>query len=197
MGGTGSGRRASHSGRSKAEDSMPLDIRKLNRAGALTPGRSVGWSWTVGGHETGSIRIRVDTGGLTLSFLYGRRQELVTQWVMIQHTDYPFGGARPWFTCPSCSRRVALLFGRGRLFACRHCQRLAYASQSEEADDRALRRADRLRRRLGWQPGVAHGIGDKPKGMHWRTFDRLVSEYDALVHESLAGMARKFGLTRG
>src|ERR1700730_14154689 len=55
-----------------------------------------------------------------------------------------FGGARPWFMCPVqsngvyCGRRVTKLYGVGRLFACRHCYRLAYTSQQESARDRGL-----------------------------------------------------------
>jgi len=37
----------------------------------------------------------------------------------------------------------------------------------------------------------------KPKGMHWRTFNRLEDEHDTLVDESLAGMAKRFGLLDG
>lgn len=36
-----------------------------------------------------------------------------------------------------------------------------------------MRRADRIRRRLGWDAGIANPSGGKPKGMHWRTFARL------------------------
>ena len=36
--------------------------------------------------------------------------------------------------------------------------------------------------------------GDKPKGMHWRTFERLKVEYDAFANASWAGMAERLGL---
>ncbi len=88
---------------------------------------------------------------------------------------------------------MAILFG-GSIFACRHCHKLAYASQRERADDRATRRADRLRDKLQWEPGILNGDGYKPKGMHWRTYERLVVQHDAHVEESLAGMARRLGL---
>ena len=74
---------------------------------------------------------------------------------------------------------------------------LANSSQAESADDRAARRADRLRRKLGWQPGILNGPGLKPKGMHQRTYERLVAQHDDFVGVSLAGMARKLGLLRG
>lgn len=108
------------------------------------------------------------------------------------------GGRRPWFLCPAlgCGRRVAILYG-GAIFACRHCYRLAYRCQRETADDRAARRADKTRARLGWEPGILNCEGGKPKAMRWRTFERLTAEHDAFVGESLAGMTRRFGLLNG
>ena len=88
---------------------------------------------------------------------------------------------------------MAVLFG-GRVFACRKCHDLAYRSQREADDDRATRRADAIRRRLGWMPGILNGNGWKPKGMHWRTFERLQREHDFHVHAALAGMSAKLGL---
>ena len=48
----------------------------------------------------------------------------------------------------ACGRRVAKLYGPGRYFVCRHCYRLAYASQSEDAQRRSMRRASKIRQRL-------------------------------------------------
>lgn len=82
----------------------------------------------------------------------------------------------------------------GVIFACRHCYRLAYASSREDAGGRATRRADRLRARLGWEPGTLKGEGGKPKWMRWRTFERLAAEHDNFVGGSLAEMALRFGV---
>ena len=79
------------------------------------------------------------------------------------------------------------------MFACRHCHRLAYPSQSEAPDDQAYRRTDKLRDRLGWEAGVLNGEGFKPKGMHWLTFDRLKARHENLFSLSLEGMAAKLG----
>jgi hypothetical protein len=88
---------------------------------------------------------------------------------------------------------VAILFG-GSIFACRHCHKLTYQCQRETDDDRAMRRADNIRRRLGWEAGIANPEGGKPKGMHWRTFDRLKSSHDAFAQASFMGTAKRPGL---
>ena len=114
----------------------------------------------------------------------------------MESTACALGGHRRWFACPTCTWRVAVLYGAGRLFACRRCKGLAYASQGESYDDRSARRADRIRKRLGWPAGILNGPGAKPKGMHWRTYERLLAQHDEFVGVSLAGMARKLGLLR-
>ena len=200
MGGRGSGRRPSYAGKDKTEDSLPLDIRRLVRAGVLSPGRTASWQWTVNDRVQASIGIRAAEGHIALSYSYspqGRPAETINQTVWIETTPCTLGGQRRWFTCPTCAKRVAVIYGIGRLFACRRCKALAYASQSESHDDRAARRADRIRKRLGWEPGFLNGPGLKPAGMHWRTYERLVAQHDALVGVSVAGMARKLGLLRG
>ena len=42
-------------------------------------------------------------------------------------------------------------------------------SQREPDYDRAARRVDRIRDKLGWEPGILNGKGWKPQGMHWHT----------------------------
>jgi hypothetical protein len=53
--------------------------------------------------------------------------------------------------------------------------RLAYACQREPAHDRALRRAFKLRGKLGAE-GVIGDYVAKPKWMRWRTYDRKLDE---------------------
>jgi hypothetical protein len=83
------------------------------------------------------------------------------------------------FICPgvvngiACGRRVVKLYAEGRYFLCRHCYRLANASQSESAYDRTLRRANKIRQRLGGEAGMAAAFPPKPKGMWRRTYERL------------------------
>lgn len=149
MGGRGSGRRSSYSGKPETNDSMPLDIRRIARSGLLIPGSSFGWQWTVNDRPVASIRIRVDWESLVLSYRMKSTGEVVEQRVQTQTTPCHLGGQRHWFACPLCSKRVAVVYAPGRYFACRQCCGLGYATQKESAGDRAATRADKLRKRLG------------------------------------------------
>ncbi|MBK8318351.1 MAG: hypothetical protein IPL05_06980 [Betaproteobacteria bacterium] len=195
MGGYGSGRQ----GGKRSTDSMnPLDIRRMHRDGLLTPGRAFSWQWTVGGKEVASIRLRTEGDHVILDY---RNRSHGGEWrpmeypVYLEWTNCTLGGRRVWFRCPAegCGRRVAVLFG-GSIFACRHCHGLAYESTRENSGDRAMRRADAIRKRMKWVPGTANPKGDKPKGMHWRTFWRLSAEYDAFANTSWAETARCLGM---
>ncbi len=196
MGGFGSGR--GQRGKNTTSDMRPLDIRKLQRDGLLTPGRAFGWHWTVNGKEVASIQMRAEVDRVILNY---RSRSNGGEWQAMEYparlewTGCNLGGRRAWFLCPAqgCGRRVAILFG-GSNFACRHCHKLAYECQRETDDDRAMRRADTIRRRLGWKAGIANPAGGKPKGMHWRTFERLTAEHNSYVSASLAGMAQRLGL---
>ena len=94
------------------------------------------------------------------------------QTVHFDETPVHFGGMRRWFMCPRCNRRFRVLYG-GERFYCRKCYRLQYQSQSEDACDRQLSRARKIRRRLGGMEGVEDPFPPKPKGMHWKTYNRL------------------------
>ncbi len=194
MSGRGSGRRSSYSGKEETNDSMPLDIRKIARKGLLVPGNGFSWQWLVNDRQVAGITIRVNSlESIALSYRMKSTGEMVEQRVQTQTTPCYLGGQRHWFTCPMCSRRVAVLYAPGRYFACRQCGGLGYATQKEGAGDRASSRADKLRKRLGWGAGILNGDGSKPKGMHWKTFQRLKDHHDALVHVSFLDIGRKLG----
>jgi hypothetical protein len=87
-----------------------------------------------------------------------------------------------------CGRRVAVLYMGGEYFACRHCYNLAYKSQRETKANRSYRGADKVRNKLGWQLGIANPLEEKPKGMHWKTYNRLVNRYFVYTNEAYRGM---------
>jgi hypothetical protein len=179
MGGPGSGNRWRYGAKSTTDDYRILDVRRLAREGMLRPGYWGGWQWTRDGETVASVQMRAEQDRVVLVYQHrsgGGEWKDERYPVRIAHTQCNLGGERPWFICPAlgCGRRVAILYGGG-IFACRHCYQLAYASAREDVCDRAARRADKLRARLGWEPGILNGNGDKPKWMRWRTFERLVA----------------------
>jgi hypothetical protein len=103
----------------------------------------------------------------------------VEQRVPITWTACHFGGHRAWFRCPVyfkgryCGRRVALLYGAGDLFACRHCYGFAYASRQETPTYRGVNRARKIRMRLGGSPDLLQPFPKRPRGMHRGTYMRL------------------------
>lgn len=150
------------------------------------------------GDSVAVINVRVASDYVTLNYRY---QEGEQDWVRM---DYPvrltwtrchLGGKRPWFLCPNqaCGRRVAILYG-GRMFTCRHCAHLVYQSQREQPFERAIRKAERIRERLGWQPGILNGDEWKPKGMHWKTFETFGARHRELVSLSLSGIFEQLDL---
>jgi hypothetical protein len=74
---------------------------------------------------------------MVLSYRMKSTGEVVEQRVQTQTSPCHLGGQRHWFTCPRCSKRVAVLYAPGRYFACRQCGGLGYATQKEGAGDRA------------------------------------------------------------
>ena len=194
MGGRGSGRQSSHSGKPETSDYKPLDIRKISRKGLLVPGNSFSWHWTVNNQQVAGISVRVDIDHcLVLSSRMKSTDEVVEQRVQMQTSPCHLGGQRCWFTCPRCSKRVAVLYAPGRYFACRLCGGLGYPTQKEGVGDRACTKADKIRKRLGWPAGIVNPKGSKPKGMHWTTYQRLKIQHDALVQISFQDIGRKLG----
>jgi hypothetical protein len=183
MGGFGSGR--PNSGRITAEGCRSIDVNRLHKAGCLRAGWSGGWEWSRDGEKVASINLRAETDQLHLSYrvsIGGSGWEDVGEAVRIVRLPCRFGGTRPFFICPgvvnsmTCGRRVGKLYGPGRYFLCRHCYRLAHASQSENVSDRALRRANKIRKRLGGDASTDAPFPRKPKRMRRQTYERLRAE---------------------
>lgn len=196
MGGIGSGRHWYWDAKNTTDDYRSIDVRRWKRGGLLTPHRSFHWQWLRYGEVVATIRVRTEPGRVILTYRHRRDGE---DWkaesypVYLDWTACHLGGQRPWFLCPArgCGRRVAILYGDG-IFACRHCHQLAYPSQRETWDDRAARKADRIRDKLGWEPGILNGNRGKPRGMHRRTFKRLVAEHERLTVAALAGLPSEY-----
>jgi hypothetical protein len=177
MGGYGSGRPST---KTKAEDYRSLDVNRFHREGCLNTGRVGNWVWSREGEEIARIGYRALDGALALDYRisrYGGEWETVSQSIRITKASCHYGGQRPYFICPAtvsgryCGRRVGKLYLGAKYFVCRHCNNIAYSSQSEERHDRLLRRANKMRVALGGEAGTVHWIR-RPKGMWQRTYQR-------------------------
>jgi hypothetical protein len=167
-----------------------LDVRWLQRHGYLD-GRPHVVTWSRGEQQVGSLLLALRPEGVVLTYRYqggGGDWEDVRQVVRLDWTPCHYGGERPWFRCAGCRRRIAVLCSEGKWFLCRHCYALPYGSQQETAEARSLRKVRNLRERLGASPNLLVPIWPKPKGMHWRTFDRLVLEEEAVQRAQLVLM---------
>jgi hypothetical protein len=72
------------------------------------------------------------------------------------------------------------------LLRCHRCSHRLYASQCTTAEDLQYQKVRRIRVRLGASANLAEPIhpSTKPKGMHWRTWERLRAEAEA-VHQRI------------
>ena len=166
--------------KSTTDDMLNLDIRKLHKDGLLKQGLSYTSDWSRNGNSIGSISIKTEYDRICL--IYKNRSGNAIEWenietfVNITWTSCNYGGYRPWFLCPKCYRRVAILYG-GKYFLCRHCHNLAYESQKASKEARPLDyylcRIEKIRKRL---KSSDYFPKHKPKYMHKKTFDRLSYE---------------------
>lgn len=193
MGGMGSGRQWHYGAKDTTDVYRSIDVRHWKRIGLLKVDLDFRWDWLRNDEVIASIDVFTEKNRIIITY---RHQTNGGNWqdesypIYLDYTTNNFGGERPWFLCPArgCSRRVALLYG-GAIFACRHCHNLAYRSQRETSHERAVKRAGRIRDKLDWN------TGQKPKGMHWKTFYRLEEKHNALVKKSsimLTTISKKF-----
>ncbi len=183
MGGSGSTRWNYVRTRNTTGQALTLDLRKFKDMFARIPvAFTTAWSNYGDGKATirGAIWNRTE---MTLDYAVKRGDGSWTDIhsvVPLSWTPCNYGGERPWFRCPACDRRVLLLYiaPGSSLFRCRHCHDLAYVSQQCDPNDRLLLRIRNIQRRLGGDP--AHLLPWRappiPKGMRWRTYQRLVEE---------------------
>lgn len=194
MGGYGSGRDADHA---VVESGFTLDINWFLRERGIVPGaRRSGvlrWYYRETGKQKGSISYEScvhDIEDAWVRLWYSVNDQPQSYRVRLVTTPCHFGGRRWWWTCPMSGRRVAKLHlpAGARIFAARQTYRLAYESQRKTLVDRSHDRQSRLYRRL---EGEYRCFGDppppRPKGMHHKTYERLIVElYEAMeLHDRI------------
>lgn len=156
----------------KAEHVARVDIRVWHRRGLLWNGGRNTWSWWRGNDQAGSIMFIVSEHAINL--IYSINGKDASQRIARASTPCHFGGSRPWFCCPVCHRRTALLYQRSGRFACRSCQRVSYISQSGASHDRVCNLYHRLAAKIE---------GGKPKWQRWATFNRLEDRFERISEQ--------------
>ena len=148
-----------------------IDVRMFAKRGYLDHPQSFTWSWTRNGEPFGNISVKVEPKShitLNYSATVNEQARTYADRVNLSFTPCNYGNSRPWFICPRCGNRMAILYMRNGNFACRHCQKVAYSSQSDSAIDRTWRIQRKIEARIGekWQ---------RPKGMRLSTYNSLTN----------------------
>jgi hypothetical protein len=187
MGGYGSGRQGGWPTIEQTQ-SIKLSIHNVMRGydGSTPIGKKWAWSGDVPGELTAIVRPQGSHPPLVeLRYRFehfSRDTGDQTQYVDTGFSPCRFGGRRWWWACPSTHRYVTKLYlpnGAVR-FLSRKAYRLDYQSRRETWLDRAHRRSGKLHRKLGWQyDGPIDFFPDKPKGMHWRTYNAICNQIEA------------------
>lgn len=173
------------------EDYRALDLAVMQQRKWLKPGLSGKLTWSTDGEQTGAIEYRVEERGLRVIYKASERGEgwqSIDEVIPFCFTPMNFGGRRRWFACPSCQRRVRILYQAGVRFRCRACYRLQYESQYENAFQRALSQQRKLRARIACDD-IDEEFPPKPKGMHWMTYRWLEARDEALDRRSIMSLA--------
>ena len=120
--------------------------------------------------------------GLEASISIGGAAPITLQ---VDWTPCHFGGERPWWWCPRCGYRRAILYLAGSGFLCRVCLRLTYRSTCLDAAGRAQQKYCKIMCRLGGEGDFGEEIPNRPEGIPQRTYDRLCQQAEAalLAHE--------------
>jgi hypothetical protein len=161
---------AGRPGRSvKVEDYRRIDVREWHRAGLFAVPYVGSWQWRSAetGALTSSINVLTDRTSVAVSyFVDGTR---VDEKIALDRTRCHFGGDRVWFLCPGCKRRLAILLIVNQRFRCSRCHDIRYRTQSVDAIGRAWIAQGKQEERL-------LADGQRPKGMHRATHERLQHE---------------------
>ncbi len=196
MGGRGSG---GHNSKGKLRDVQcaRLDVHELAREGKLKLGAR-GWLFgtiwfeVTGGPDAQQLVLEFPRKSATGQPLDPMREVIGCHWRKTH-----FGGQHLIFACSECSRSARVLYApvahdRIWYFTCRKCAGIIYQSTMGHRWDRSARRIEKLRGRLQWKAGDTVPI--KPRGMHQKTYDRLLGmlAYHEALRKQGASYRRKY-----
>lgn len=182
MGGFGSGQW--QQGKPLTSERMALDIRAMQRTSKGCGTAYVPWQ----GGGSVYVSFQMSVANVEVRLTGQARQRRVIE---LDRTEPNFGGYRNWWKCPCCRSRVGMLYWDGWRWQCRQCAGLVHESTRQTEDTLAYARVDRIREKLGWGGGMLSPMGNRPPGMHMRTFARLMQELtEASIHAAGASADR-------
>ena len=180
MGGIGSGRRFQNRRGPSLEEVPQLDVRVLKRGGLFDQRTSTGSiKWTNSGLTECAVEYNYTDSTLSISYVVRTPQtasERVSEHIFIDRTVCNYGGTRAWFSCPNCNARKAILYCASKRFLCRQCYGLNYSCQNEVYADRMIRKARKLRSKVGASMNLRLPISERPHGMYRTTFERMIKQ---------------------
>lgn len=203
MGGSGSGTWYRWSKKTVVEDGLTLNLFKLVREKTIIPGKQVSgsliWRSVRTGEKTASISYEANMFNPYAAWMrlhYTSDGKPMDYKVRLTTTRPHYGGLRWWFICPANGSRVAKLHSPpgGDLFASREAYRLGYQSQQESPMFRYLSQAQAIRHRLGGSTCIDDWFPKKPKGMHWKTYEKLQAKCERYELLCNAMAAQRFEL---
>ena len=177
--------------RYKVTDCRSIDVRSFQQVGALRSHWQGSWYWW--SCDTGEVtyQIQVWVWGDDFWIRFPWKGQHIEETIRLERTACHLGGTRPWFLCPGCQRRAAILYLHKGAFRCRHCHDLRYQCQSEDAIDRTWRAQAKVERKIGRSQS-------RPKGMHKTTHERLAEKVTTVERERRAimitGLRRVMGM---
>ena len=156
---------------------LRLDVRKLQQKGLLKSGPCFVWRWSRDDEVLGCVDIRTEANRVLLSYKAweGNGQRWVryeypvsVEWPLVIMVECKLGSvARPWdvgaewpFYTEAEFSRVPVATGF-----------LTTARMNRSMTDPDAER--RIRMKLGGSQNLFAPLPLKPKGMHWRTYERL------------------------
>lgn len=136
-----------YSTKGTVEGARSISITFLKRHGYLNKGEH--WkgtsTWSRHGEVIASVDHSINADNSSIQFMYSFTHEedetkkYQNYSVPIVCTPCHFGGVRYWFLCPSCGKRVGVLYLAGKyVFACRGCWNLTYESCNQSGMSKGM-----------------------------------------------------------
>lgn len=143
------------------------------------------WPQSYSGRPAASCVLTADLSSLVRGWMHLKLGTVEqTLWLVAQPRH--FGGRQWYFQCPRSDRRVSVLWKPpgAQCFLSRQAwgRQVAYGSQFQSWHERTCSAVRAARYRLGGSDYMDFDseLPPKPRGMHWRTYEREIARIETL-----------------